>query len=48
LDIWTLAWAHARSGDRIAIADYADYAESDYQSPVDAVIAGRITAELDM
>ena len=60
---WTLARAHARSGDRIAIASYlggsdvfdqaisqfavayADQNERDYQSLVDAVKAGRITAE---
>jgi hypothetical protein len=48
LYIWTLAWAHARSGDRIAIADHADQNERDHQSLVDAVTSGRITAELDM
>jgi hypothetical protein len=48
LYIWTLAWAHARSCDRIAIADYADQNERDHQSLVDAVTSGRITAELDM
>jgi uncharacterized protein (DUF2252 family) len=60
---WTLARAHARSGDRIAIAAYlggsdafdkaiaqfaaayADQNERDYKSLVDAVAAGRITAE---
>jgi uncharacterized protein (DUF2252 family) len=60
---WTLARAHARSGDRIAIASYlgnsdifdravtkfaaayADQNERDYQSLVDAVASGRITAE---
>jgi uncharacterized protein (DUF2252 family) len=60
---WTLARAHARSGDRIAIAAYlggsdvfdkaiaqfaavyADQNERDYQSLVDAVATGRITAE---
>jgi len=60
---WTLARAHARSGDRIAIAAYlggadvfdkaisqfavayADQNEKDYQSLVDAVASGRITAE---
>ena len=60
---WTLARAHARSGDRIAIAaylgnsdvfdravtkfavTYADQNERDYQSLVDAVASGRITAE---
>jgi uncharacterized protein (DUF2252 family) len=60
---WTLARAHARSGDRIAIAAYlgnsdvfdraitkfatvyADQNERDYQSLVDAVASGRITAE---
>jgi len=60
---WTLARAHARSGDRIAIAAYlggsdvfdraiadfavayADQTERDYQSLVDAVGSGRITAE---
>jgi len=60
---WTLARAHARSGDRIAIAAYlggsdafdraiaqfahlyADQNERDYQSLIDAVKSGRITAE---
>jgi len=60
---WTLARAHARSGDRIAIAAYlggsdvfdkaitqfaaayADQNERDYNSLVDAVASGRITAE---
>jgi uncharacterized protein (DUF2252 family) len=60
---WTLARAHARSGDRIAIAAYlggsdafdkaiakfasayADQNEHDYESLVDAVKSGRITAE---
>jgi uncharacterized protein (DUF2252 family) len=60
---WTLARAHARSGDRIAIAaylgtgnsfdralvgftrDYADQNERDYRALVEAVKAGRITAE---
>jgi uncharacterized protein (DUF2252 family) len=60
---WTLARAHARSGDRIAIASYlggsdvfdkaiakfaatyADQNEQDHQALVDAVKAGRITAE---
>jgi uncharacterized protein (DUF2252 family) len=60
---WTLARAHARSGDRIAIASYlggsdvfdkaiakfaavyADQNERDHQALVDAVKAGRITAE---
>jgi uncharacterized protein DUF2252 len=60
---WTLARAHARSGDRIAIAAYlgnsdvfdravtkfaaayADQNERDYQSLVDAVASGRITAD---
>jgi uncharacterized protein (DUF2252 family) len=60
---WTLARAHARSGDRIAIAAYlggsdvfdqaitefaaayADQNERDHQALVDAVAAGRITAE---
>ncbi len=63
---WTLARAHARSGDRIAIAAYlggsgvfdkaiaqfasayADQNERDYKSLVDAVAAGRITAERDL
>jgi uncharacterized protein (DUF2252 family) len=63
---WTLARAHARSGDRIAIAAYlggadvfdraitqfagayADQNERDYQSLVDAVNSGRITAERDL
>ena len=60
---WTLARAHARSGDRIAIAAYlggsdvfdraiaqfaaayADQNERDHQALVDAVAAGKITAE---
>jgi len=60
---WTLARAHARSGDRIALAAYlggsdvfdqaitefacayADQNERDHQALVDAVAAGRITAE---
>ena len=60
---WTLARAHARSGDRIAIAAYlgsgdsfdraivefseayADQNERDYKALVNAVKAGRITAE---
>jgi uncharacterized protein (DUF2252 family) len=60
---WTLARAHARSGDRIAIAAYlgagtafdravgafaaayADQNESDHQALLDAIGAGRITAE---
>jgi uncharacterized protein (DUF2252 family) len=60
---WTLARAHARSGDRVAIAAYlgssdtfdqaiaqfadayADQNERDHQALVDAVTAGRITAE---
>jgi uncharacterized protein (DUF2252 family) len=63
---WTLARAHARSGDRIAIASYlggsdvfdqaitqfaaayADQNERDYQSLIEAVDAGRITAERDV
>jgi uncharacterized protein (DUF2252 family) len=63
---WTLARAHARSGDRIAIASYlggsdvfdraiadfaaayADQNERDHQALVDAVNAGRITAERDL
>jgi hypothetical protein len=63
---WTLARAHARSGDRIAIAAYlggsdvfdraiaqfaaayADQNERDHKSLVDAVAAGRITAEPDL
>jgi Uncharacterized protein conserved in bacteria (DUF2252) len=63
---WTLARAHARSGDRIAIAAYlggsdvfdkaitqfaaayADQNERDHQSLVDAVAAGRLTAERDL
>ena len=62
---WTLARAHARSGDRIAIAAYlggsdvfdraitqfaaayADQNERDHQSLLDAIAAGRITAERD-
>jgi uncharacterized protein (DUF2252 family) len=60
---WTLARAHARSGDPIAIAAYlggsdafdraitefssayADQNERDHQALVDAVAAGKITAE---
>jgi uncharacterized protein (DUF2252 family) len=60
---WTLARAHARSGDRIAIASYlggsdvfdqavarfaaayADQNEHDYNSLLEAVASGRITAE---
>jgi uncharacterized protein (DUF2252 family) len=60
---WTLARAHARSGDRIAIASYlggsdvfdkaitqfavayADQNERDFNSLVEAVASGRITAE---
>ena len=60
---WTLARAHARSGDRIAIAAYlgggdvfdravvqfaaayADQNERDHQALLDAISAGRITAE---
>jgi len=60
---WTLARAHARSGDRIAIAaylggsdvfdraiagfaaSYADQNERDYEALVEAVAAGRVTAE---
>ncbi len=63
---WTLARAHARSGDRIAIAAYlggsdvfdqaitqfavayADQNERDYQSLVQAIKDGRITAERDI
>ena len=63
---WTLARAHARSGDRIAIAAYlggsdvfdqaitrfasayADQNERDHKALVDAVAAGRITAEPDL
>jgi len=63
---WTLARAHARSGDRIAVAAYlggsdvfdqaitkfasayADQNERDHQALVDAVAAGRLTAEPDM
>jgi uncharacterized protein (DUF2252 family) len=63
---WTLARAHACSGDRIAIATYlggsdvfdraitqfatayADQNERDYQTLVDAVASGRITAERDL
>ena len=62
----TLARAHARSGDRIAIAAYlggrdvfdqavarfadayADQNERDHQALLDAVAAGRITAERDL
>ena len=60
---WTLARAHARSGDRIAIAAYlggadvfdqaivefaalyADQNERDHQALVEAVAAGRLTAQ---
>jgi len=60
---WTLARAHARSGDRVAIAAYlgggeafdvavqefatayADQNERDHQALLDAIAAGRITAE---
>ncbi len=60
---WTLARAHACSGDRIAIAAYlgtsdafdqaivqfaaayADQNERDYESLVDAISSGRVTAE---
>jgi uncharacterized protein (DUF2252 family) len=60
---WTLARAHARSGDRIAMAaylgtsstfevavqefaeSYADQNERDHRSLVDAIAAGRISAE---
>jgi uncharacterized protein (DUF2252 family) len=63
---WTLARAHARSGDRIAIAAYlggsdvfdqaitqfavayGDQNERDYQSLVQAIKDGRITAERDI
>jgi uncharacterized protein (DUF2252 family) len=63
---WTLARAHACSGDRIAIAAYlggsdvfdraitqfaaayADQNERDYQTLVDAVASGRITADRDL
>ena len=63
---WTLARAHARSGDQIAIAAYlggsdafdkaitqfaaayADQNERDHQALVDAVAAGRLTAEPDL
>jgi hypothetical protein len=60
---WTLARAHARSGDRVQIASYlgggsafdaaiaefseayADQNERDYRALLDAVKAGRITAQ---
>jgi uncharacterized protein (DUF2252 family) len=63
---WTLARAHARSGDRIAIAAYlggsdvfdqaitrfaaayADQNQRDHKSLLDAVAAGRITADPDL
>jgi uncharacterized protein (DUF2252 family) len=63
---WTLARAHARSGDRIAIAAYlggsdvfdqaitrfaaayADQNQRDHKALLDAVAAGRITAEPDL
>jgi uncharacterized protein (DUF2252 family) len=53
---WTLARAHARSGDRIALAAYlgggpsfdayADQNERDHQSLLEAIRSGRITAEV--
>ncbi|WP_214368822.1 DUF2252 domain-containing protein [Pseudonocardia sp. H11422] len=63
---WTLARAHARSGDRIAIAAYlgggeafdravatfaqayADQNDRDYGRFVDAIAAGRLTAQSDL
>ncbi len=63
---WTLARAHARSGDRFAIAaylgsspafeiairefaaTYADQNERDHRALVDAIAAGRITANADV
>jgi Uncharacterized protein conserved in bacteria (DUF2252) len=47
LYVWALAPAHARSGDRIAIA-YPDQNERDHQSLIDAAASGRLTAERDM
>jgi len=45
---WTLARAHARSGDRVAIAAfsvaYADQNERDYAALAAAVKRGRIKA----
>jgi uncharacterized protein (DUF2252 family) len=61
---WTLARAHARSGDRIAIASYlgggeafdramtlfaetyADQNDRDYRALQDAVVSGRVSAQL--
>ena len=61
---WTLARAHARSGDRIAIAAYlgggepfdralatfaeayADQNESDFRALQEAVVAGRVAADM--
>jgi hypothetical protein len=48
LCLWTLAWAHARSGDRIAVAAYAGQNERDHRSLAGAVTSGRITAGPDM
>jgi hypothetical protein len=44
---WTLARAHARSGDRIAdfAETYADQNERDYAALSAAVAAGRIEAQ---
>jgi uncharacterized protein (DUF2252 family) len=42
---WTLARAHARSGDRIAIAAYADQNELDHAALAAAVADGRAQAE---
>jgi len=60
---WTLARAHARSGDRVAIASYlgrhdifdqaiadfsvsyADQNDHDHAALVDAITAGRVTAQ---
>ena len=49
---WTLARAHARSGDPIAIGDfsdrYADQNERDYAAVADAAQSGRIEARTDL
>jgi hypothetical protein len=45
---WTLARAHARSGDPVAIPDfserYADQNEQDFEQFVKAVRSGRLAA----
>ena len=63
---WTLARAHARSGDAIAIAGYlgssdvfdraitdfaeayADQNERDHAALLDAIAAGRVTADQEL